>query len=162
NVQVHDPFPVEIIPMGVTTNPTGGSTSGSTLFSCQFAQNPVNILDCSGDLVPDNGQTKEDVQIVATFFVTAQNGSLVEPNRACVDPNNLIVEQDETNNCSTTPAFPVGFIDLSITKTGPSSAIVPGTPVTYTVTVANIGTLATNGSTVTVTDNLGAAGLVPD
>jgi uncharacterized repeat protein (TIGR01451 family) len=161
NVQVTDPFPVELIPMGVKTSPSGGSSSSSTLFSCQFEQNPVNVLSCSGDLAPDNNGTEVDVQIIGTFFVTATDGSLVEPNRACIDPNNLIIESNETDNCSTAPAFPVGHIDLLIVKTGPTG-IIPGQTVTYTVTVSNIGTLPTDGSTITVTDNLGTAGLVPD
>src|SRR6185295_18788554 len=46
NVQMHDPLPVGLIPLAVDTG-TGNN------WQCQVAENPINVVDCVGDLEPN-------------------------------------------------------------------------------------------------------------
>lgn len=145
-VQVHDPLPVGLIPLAVDAG------SGNN-FGCQILQNPINVVDCVGDLNPE-----QEVTIKITVFVTAEDNRALD-NEACVDPNNLIAEFDpgENDNCSTAtmpvkPA-PKTHPDLEVTKTASVASVTPGDSLTYTITVNNKGDAAANG-TITVTDTL--------
>lgn len=147
NVEVHDPLPVGVIPLAVDTG------SGNN-FTCQVAENPINVVDCVGDLDPD-----APVTITITVFMTAESSRSLD-NEACIDPNDLIAEfapPGETDNCST-HSNPVGpppkrSPDLLVSKSVSAAQASPGDTLTYVITVSNIGDAKHKG-TLTVTDNL--------
>jgi uncharacterized repeat protein (TIGR01451 family) len=150
-VELVDPLPVGLIPLYVKTEPTDASN-----FRCEIQENPVNRVYCIGDLgpqTPPSGQPDTHIATVTVHvFVTADGGPL--DNEACVDPNHLISEQNETDNCvhkitSVVPPAP----DLLINKTADSSVVTPGQNLTYKITVSNVGNADTT-SAVNVTDNL--------
>jgi uncharacterized repeat protein (TIGR01451 family) len=122
---VHDALPIGLIPLSVTADPSN--------MICQIAENPVNVVDCVGDIEP--GAT---VTITIHVFITANGGPL--DNEACVDPENRIVESDETDNCKTKTTVVVPPApDLSVTKAVDKTVATPGDSLTYTVTVSNVG-----------------------
>lgn len=146
-VDVHDPFPVGIIPLAVNAG-TGNN------FACQIAENPINVMDCTGDLNPD-----QEVTITVTVFMTAETNRSLD-NEACVDPNHEIEEFDppgESDNCSTatTPFVPQpkNRPDLQVVKTANLATAVPGEPLTYTITITNVGN-AKAKTPLTLTDDL--------
>ena len=88
---MHDPLPVGLIPLAV--NAGAGNN-----WACQIPENPINVVDCLGDLNPD-----QEVTITITVFITAENSRSLD-NEACVDPDDDIEEFDppgERDNCST-------------------------------------------------------------
>ena len=93
-----DPLPVGMIPLAAyTENP------GQNNFTCQVEQNPVNKVTCTGDL--DSGENDlatltDSVLIHVDVFITATDGTKLD-NEVCVDPANVIVEDNELDNCST-------------------------------------------------------------
>src|SRR5262249_47484338 len=93
-VRMHDPLPVGLIPLDVDAG------SGNN-WACQILQNPINVVDCLGDLPP---KADNKVTIKITVFVTAENGRVLD-NVACVDPANTIAESNENDNCSDFGAF---------------------------------------------------------
>ena len=86
-----------------------------------------------------------------TFQVTpAAAGNLA--NTAVVDPDGIMPESNENNNtASNTVAVTATATtaDLSINKTDGQTTYVPGSVVTYTVTVTNLSGVTANGATVT-------------
>ncbi len=84
--KVVDPLPVGLIPIG--------SVEAEGNFTCQISENPVNTVICVGDLAPE-----QDVKIVINVFITADGGTL--DNEACVDPDHVIDETSELDNCKT-------------------------------------------------------------
>jgi len=148
-VHMHDPLPVGLIPLAVDT----GSDNN---WACQVAENPINLVDCLGDLVPNT-----PVTITITVFMTAESGRSLD-NEACIDPDNLIAEYDppgETDNCST-HSMVVGTHkrspDLLVTKSASAGSTSPGASLTYTVSVDNIGDADAKGP-ITLTDTLPSA-----
>jgi uncharacterized repeat protein (TIGR01451 family) len=75
-------------------------------------------------------------------------------NRASIDAPRDVTDPDSGNNSEIVTAQADGpglcpTTDVSITKTQSSTVILPGSPVTYTLTVANLGPSAANGATIT-------------
>ncbi len=141
NVKIVDPLPVGLIPLDISAE------DGN--FSCQLEENPVNTVTCVGDL-----ESEDHVTITILAFVT--NGSGTIDNEACVDPDEIIDETNELNNCKhalgeVTPLKP----DLQITKSADSSVANLGQELTYTVTVSNVGNTET-ADAITMTDILPA------
>lgn len=83
NVTVVANLPVGVIIENINA-PTG--------WSCTTAENPVNQVTCVGNLAA--GGT---ASFSADIFVTAQSGTALDSS-SVVDPNNTVVESDETNN----------------------------------------------------------------
>ena len=139
NVKIIDPLPVGLIPLDIKAE------DGN--FACQLLENPVNTVSCIGDL-----ETEQHVTITILAFVTKDGGEI--DNEACVDPDEIIDETNELNNCkhaigAVTPKKP----DLQITKTADSSVANIGQELTYTVSVSNVGNEATPDA-ITMTDKL--------
>lgn len=150
-VAVHDPLPVGMIPLSAYTD-----SPDQNNFACQVQQNPVNVVDCLGDLdgTGDKLATLTNkVVIHVQVFITATDGTKLD-NEACADPANAILEYNELDNCSTASTI-VGIPDLSISKSASSTSVKQGDQVTYTLTVSNQGDAATTGG-VKVTDKLDA------
>jgi uncharacterized repeat protein (TIGR01451 family) len=151
NVEVHDPLPVGLIPLAVDTG------SGNN-FACQISENPINVVDCVGDLNPDS-----PVTIEIFIFMTAETNRSLD-NEACVDPKDLIKEFSkpdgslgETDNCSTHSVV-VGppakrSPNFLVSKSVDQSVASPGDTLSYTITVTNNGDAKAKG-VITVTDNL--------
>jgi uncharacterized repeat protein (TIGR01451 family) len=96
--------------------------------------------------------TTEHVTITILAFVTKDGGTI--DNEACVDPDEIIDERNELNNCKhalgqVTPLKP----DLQITKSADSSVANHGQELTYTVSVSNVGNTETTDA-ITMTDIL--------
>ena len=143
-----DPLPVGLIPLAVDAG-TGNN------WACSIDQNPINAVRCVGDL--DKVSPGNEVQIKITVFITAENGRPLD-NVACVDPDNLIVESNEADNCSDHGSFvlpppPPPAPDLLVTKSVDQLTTTPGATLTYTITVQNNGNTAA-ASPVKVTDVL--------
>jgi uncharacterized repeat protein (TIGR01451 family) len=146
-VVMHDPLPVGLIPLAV-------DAGDGNNWACQILENPINVVDCLGDLNPD-----QTVTVTITVFVTAENNRSLD-NQACVDPDDVIEEfvpPGETDNCST-HTTPVGpnpkkHPDLAVEKTVSPTEATPDQDLTYTVTVQNIGDADAQGP-VTVTDEV--------
>ena len=145
-VQMHDPLPVGVIPLAAEIDPGDENN-----WACQISQNPINVVDCQGDLNPT-----KTVTIVIDVFMTAESGKSLD-NEACVDPLDLIKEYappGETDNCSThTTAIVPLTPNLSLTKTSNPASVTPGADLTYNLLVHNIGTAAAP-TPITITDTL--------
>ena len=151
NVELHDPLPVGLIPLAIDT----GSNNN---FQCQVLENPINVVDCIGDLAPDS-----PVEISIDVFMTAE-GSRSLDNEACVDPFDTIKEFSkpdgslgETDNCSTHTSLggtpPKRSPNFLVSKSVNQAVASPGETLEYTVTVSNIGD-ADHKGLITVSDNL--------
>src|SRR5262249_40053050 len=143
-VKMHDPLPVGLIPLAIDTG------SGNN-WACQVLQNPINVVDCVGDLNPE-----QEVTIKIDVFMTAEGGRSLD-NEACVDPNDVFKEfpPGETDNCSThtTVTNPTKFPDILVTKNVDATVSTPGSTLTYAVVVANVGTAPAKGA-LKVTDKV--------
>jgi uncharacterized repeat protein (TIGR01451 family) len=145
-VQVFDPLPVGLIPLSVFT-------SAGSNFACTVSENPINLVQCLGDI-----PAGKDVTVTIDVFMTAE-GSRKLDNEACVDPNDTVEESNELNNCSTATTLGSGSQpklkpDLLVVKSvSPSGPITAGQPLTYTVTVSNVGDAKAAGE-LTVTDKM--------
>jgi uncharacterized repeat protein (TIGR01451 family) len=120
------------------------------------AENAINVVDCVGDLNPD-----QEVTIDIAVFMTAETNRSLD-NEACVDPDNKIEEfvpPGETDNCSTatTPVLPTTkkSPDLKVTKTASPDVVTPGGAIVYTIHVENAGN-ADAQTPLTLTDELAA------
>jgi uncharacterized repeat protein (TIGR01451 family) len=142
---VVDTLPVGLIPLSVTTD------SGNML--CSIEENPVNVVTCVGDLEPE-----QTVVITVHVFITQESGQMY--NQACIDPDHLIDETNELDNCdvkttnvgSPTPTPGPATPNLNINKSASTSSVTPGQDLTYTVTLSNTGTGA--AADVTIKDDL--------
>src|SRR5262249_11637047 len=143
-VEMHDPLPVGLIPLAIDTG------SGNN-WACQVLQDPINVVDCVGDLAAE-----QEVTIKIDGFMTAEGGRSLD-NEACVDPNDVFKEfgLGETDNCSThtTGTNPTKFPDLLVTKSVSDTVSTPGSTLTYVVVVANVGTAPARGA-LKVTDKV--------
>jgi uncharacterized repeat protein (TIGR01451 family) len=137
---VVDYLPVGLIPLSVSANVSN--------MACQVEENPVNLVTCVGDLEPD-----VPVEITVHVFITAESGAL--DNEACVDPDHLIDETSELDNCKTktTQVEPPPAPNLNINKNASTGTVTAGEEFSYTVTVANVGN-ADAPTGITVTDPL--------
>jgi uncharacterized repeat protein (TIGR01451 family) len=144
-VHVHDPLPVGLIPLDIEA---GGN------FACAVLENPINVVDCVGDLDPD-----VPVEIRIGVFMTAETSRSLD-NEACIDPADVVKEfspPGESDNCST-HSNPVGppakrSPDFLVSKSVDKSVASPGDTLEYTITVTNNGDANAKG-VITVTDNL--------
>ena len=98
------------------------------------------------------------VGATATFTVVAAidaaaSGTL--SNTATAAPAAGIVDPTPANNSATDTDTLVPTADLSITKTNSLTSVVPGTPISYTITASNSGPSAVTAAT--ITDNLPAS-----
>ncbi|HMF99367.1 MAG TPA: CARDB domain-containing protein [Vicinamibacterales bacterium] len=137
-VRMHDPLPVGLIPLAVDAG-TGNN------WACQILQNPINVVDCLGDLPP---KAENKVTIKVTVFVTAENGRVLD-NVACVDPANTIAESNENDNCSDFGAFVAPAAkqspDLIVSKNVDKATTTPGDDLTYTISISNSGNAKAKG-----------------
>src|SRR4051812_458034 len=147
-VQIFDPLPVGLIPLSVFTG-------DGTNFACSVAENPINLVQCLGDL-----PAGKNVVITVDVFMTAE-GSRKLDNEACVDPADTIEESNEHDNCSTATTLTGGGTpkispDLLVTKSvSPGGPVTAGENLTYTVSISNVGTAKAAGP-LTLTDTLPA------
>jgi uncharacterized repeat protein (TIGR01451 family) len=144
-VRVVDPLPVALIPLAVTA---GGN------YACTVSENPINLIDCIGDLFPG-----DPVTITVDVFMTGEGGRSLD-NEACVDPDDVIEEAldpGESDNCSTHSAFtgpaPKKSPNLFVSKSAEPSTVTPGQALAYTVLVQNNGDARAHGP-LTLTDTL--------
>jgi uncharacterized repeat protein (TIGR01451 family) len=145
DVVMRDPLPVGLIPLAAEIDP--GQENN---WACQIFQNPINLVECSGDLDP-----AQTVVVRIAVFMTAESGKSLD-NEACIDPDNLIQENGlgETNNCSTwTTVIVPKSPNLFLNKSASPSAVTPGVELVYTLLLQNIGD-ASAASPLTVTDSL--------
>ena len=143
-VTLIDPLPVGLIPLAVD------SGSGNN-WLCQVAENPINLIQCVGDL-----NAEQEVTIKVDVFMTAEGGRSLD-NEACVDPDDVFQEfgAGESDNCSThtTTTNPTRFPDILISKNVDETVSTPGSSLTYTIVAANVGTAPAKG-VLTITDEL--------
>jgi large repetitive protein len=149
-VVMHDPLPVGLIPLSVQfeyNNPGTGN------WACQIQGDPINLVDCLGDL--NAGQS---VTIKVSVFMTAESGKPLD-NQACVDPDHLIEQYSppgRSDDCSTHTTITGGTNrspNLFVTKNGDPTQVTGGDTLTYTIGVQNNGD-ADAFSPVTITDVL--------
>lgn len=140
DTRVVDSLPVGLIPLYVQAEPSN--------MACQVFENPTNYIDCVGDLEPG-----QPVTITVHVFITAESGPM--DNEACVDPDNLIQETNELDNCKTktTLVAPPAAPNLNINKNASTGTVTPGEEFSYTITVANVGN-ADAQTGIQVTDTL--------
>jgi uncharacterized repeat protein (TIGR01451 family) len=145
-VRITDPLPIGLIPLAVFTG-------SGTNFACSVAENPINLVECLGDLPAGT-----NVVITIDVFMTAE-GSRKLDNEACIDPDDTIEESNENDNCSTATTLTGGTPpklspDLLVTKSvSPGGPVTAGQALTYTVSISNVGTAKAAGP-VTLTDKL--------
>jgi uncharacterized repeat protein (TIGR01451 family) len=166
----------DILPAGVTLL----SSSGTNGFSCG-APAPGNIMACSGGNLPANSSATITIIVLVntpcTNLSPFVNRATVNPGNVLPESNfgnNTAVATTAVTDCPgptgtatsiptstgtvTTTATRTATVtatalpDLAITKSGPAS-VNTGDAITYTLTVSNNGTTATN---VVVQDNLPA------
>jgi uncharacterized repeat protein (TIGR01451 family) len=148
-IVMHDPLPVGLIPLAVQFeyNPGPGN------WACQIAGDPINLVDCLGDLNPN-----QSVTIKVSVFMTAESGKPLD-NQACVDPDHLIEQYNppgRTDDCSTHTTIVGGTKrspNLFVTKNGDPTQVTSGETLTYVIGVQNNGD-ADAFSPVTITDPL--------
>ncbi len=102
-----------------------------------------------------NSTVNLPVGTTATFTVVAAIGAAATgtlSNTATAAPAAGVVDPTPANNSATDTDALVPTADLSITKTNSLTSVVPGTPISYTITASNSGPSAVVGAT--ITDNL--------
>jgi uncharacterized repeat protein (TIGR01451 family) len=137
-VKVIDTLPVGLIPLSWTAEGN---------FTCQIFENPVNFVECIGDLDPD-----QEVKITIHTFVTQDGGAM--DNEACIDPDNVFTESLEIDNCDTKTTT-VPLKSLTSLSNRPTSPACRRRAPDYTVHVSNDGTASADA--VTITDELDVA-----
>lgn len=128
-----------------TTLPTGFTfLSGTTVTgSCSAALQEVT---CPIDATRPGATQSYLINGVATTAVGTYTVNTV------VDPGNVVVETDETNNIASTPIdVSTAYADLTTAVSGPTSVALNGKPV-FSVTVNNIGNVAVDVPTVTIAE----------
>lgn len=145
-VKMRDPLPVGLIPLAVSIEPSPSPDN----WACQISQNPINLVECIGDLNPN-----QTVTIKIDVFMTAESGKSLQ-NEACVDPDDEIEEFDPGNsdNCSThTTVIVDKSPNLTVTKSATPSIVLAGQELVYTILIHNVGD-ASAASPLTLTDTL--------
>ncbi len=90
---------------------------------------------------------------IVTAINAAATGTLA--NTATATPSAGIVDPTPANNTATDTDTLTPTADLAITKTNALTSVVPGTPVSYTITASNSGPSAVAGAT--IVDNVPAS-----
>jgi uncharacterized repeat protein (TIGR01451 family) len=148
-VVMHDPLPVGLIPLSVQFEYSPGPGN----WACQIQGDPINLVDCLGDLNP--GQS---VTVKVSVFMTAESGKPLD-NQACVDPDHLIEQfspPGRSDDCSTHTTIVAGTKrspNLFVTKNGDPTQVTSGDTLTYVIGVQNNGD-ADAFTPVTITDVL--------
>ena len=143
DVSVSDELPAAITNPTVTCVPTGGANCGSR----SAVRSPIGSVGAS--LPPGSMLT---ITIAGTIAPDA-TGDLV--NVATVAPGSGATDTDPANNSATdtdTQATPE--VDLAVVKDDGQTTYVPGTPISYTITVRNAG--PSKASSVGLTDTVPA------
>ncbi len=127
-VTVTDQIPAAISGATWTCVGSGGASCG------QVASGTGNVA-ISGASLPGSAQAKLRITVTGTVSPSA-TGSLVNTASAqAVD----VKDANPENNSATDTDRPAPMSDLSVVKTDGQTSAVPGTGVTYTVTVSNSG-----------------------
>lgn len=139
-----DALPAGLTNVTYTSKATGGA-SGNT------ASGTGNINETNLTLLAGSTIT---YTVHALVSQTAPNGTTFQ-NTAAVGAPSGTTDANTGNNSSTAPAqtvsVPTSPVNLSISKTDKSKFAVSGQPVTYTITVTNLGTTTAAGATVSDT-----------
>ena len=131
--------------MAETTLPAGFAfMSGSTTAGpCTAA---AQVVSCP--LAATSPGTIQPYTINTTASTVAGSFSAT----TVVDPANVVVESDETNNTvATAVAVSASFADLTTSVSGPATASLNGKP-TFAVTMSNTGNVAADPVTVTIVE----------
>lgn len=145
NVKVRD-----VLPEGVRFRSAVDTNPGDGAFTCSESGGVIECtggtLDGSNNDTPAAGDTERFMKV--DVFAPTQPGGYT--NQALVDPDNVIAENNETNNSdatTTTVSLSGGgkYIDLAITSITPSFAPSVDNPspdqtIDYSIVVANSGT----------------------
>lgn len=129
------------------------SAAGPSGFTCSYT--PPSTVDCTGGAIPQYSGVGLLVQVDAPLGVMAEQTLTIS---AVVDPDNTIVESNETNNTvsgTTTvqPAFPA---DLSVTINDYPDPVAQGATLTYDIDVFNTGGTDVTGATLQIALPAGA------
>ena len=133
-VAVNDALPATLSGATWTCTATPGSSCGSPVGTGSIAQ----LVDVAA------GGT-------VSFLVTAtiaSGATGVLTNTATLTPAPSFTDTNVANNSATDVTDLAPTVDLAVTKTDGQPAAVPGTPITYTVTVTNAGPSASAGTRV--------------
>lgn len=138
----------DVLPAGTGFISAVDAAPGPNQFTCAAV---AGVVTCTGATLGGSDGTLSTASatrtIVVTAFAPTQPG--IYTNNAFVDPDNTIPEGDETDNhasADTKVVVGAGYIDLTVTKCdgGPcptdGNPVQMNAPVTYTVTVSNLGT----------------------
>ncbi|MGW1278257.1 beta strand repeat-containing protein [Streptomyces tsukubensis] len=120
--------------------PAGLTNAATTTAGCSIS---AGTLTCTGGPLAVGDSATITLTGTAPNAGTVTNTATVDGNDPDPNPGN----NSDTTNTTVTP-LPVPEVDLAVTKTGPA-AVLPGDPVTYTITVSNNGPDASTGWTVT-------------
>lgn len=141
NLTVNGAIFADNVPATITNvTYTCSSTTGAVCSAVQGVGNAINLtLD-----LPANSNA---VITVSGTISPSTTGALVNEASISLPPGFPTPDPNPSNNVDndidTTGA------DLSIVKTDNTDTYTPGSPLTYTITVTNIGTVAVNGAVVT-------------
>lgn len=132
---VNDPVPAAISGVSAScTSATGGAVCGTV----DVAGNAVSAIVAT---FPSGGQ------VVLTINGTAPNTPQTVVNTATVAPPPGTIDNNPANNSSSVSTnIPNPLADLAISKSGPAS-VAAGGPLTYVLTITNLGPAAANGAT---------------
>lgn len=129
-----------------TTLPAGYAfTSGSTTAgTCSVV---AQVVSCPLAATGPGTNQSYTINLTASAVVGSASATTV------IDPANVVVETDETNNTANTAiGVSTSFADLTTAVSGPSSVAFNGKPV-FAVTVSNIGNVAVSVSSVTIAES---------
>ena len=143
--------PSDVVGATVTDTFPAGTTANWTC-----AAGPGAVCPASG-----TGNIGATVSIPRGSFVTFVVTGTIAPNltgaltnTATVTPPAAVMDPVPGNNSSSDTDTPTPSADLSISKFSTPSPYVPGAPLTYRITVSNLGPSGVTGATVTDTQAL--------
>ena len=129
-------------------NLTATAVSG-TGWTCPSLVSPFS---CTRTDVLANGSSYPAITVTATVAGGAVVGSTLTNNVTVGGGGQTNLANDSASDAITVAGTP----DLTVSKTHTAGTFIPGSSVTFTVTANNVGTAATTGTLVTVTDTLPA------
>ena len=133
NVVVRTDLPAGVSPLDVQA-PEG--------WACQITSNPINQITCTnGGATLASGAS---AQFAAHVLVSANNGDSLRGSTV-VDPDNTIVETDETNNTASGTITVNANVDLQVVNDGTACAGGSAMECDWKVTVTNAGSGAVSG-----------------
>lgn len=153
----------------ITVTNNGPSTVNSLTFTDTASPalgTPITITPSTGTINTTTGvwsglNLAAGQTVTLTLSAIATTGAPVFPNQtntATISPPSGITDPNTANNSSTdtdTRVAGTQTVDLSITKSDGQTTAIPGSPITYTITVRNVSSTATLTS-LTMTDALPA------